>query len=123
MNEQFLKERRLKLREEFSEKGVARVSAELQSGQINGEFDLADAREWLAEQELLSSAKRDEREEIILSIAKEANEIARQASAIADADLKAAREQARWAKWAAIIATIAAITANKENIISFFLNG
>ena len=77
----------------------------------NGTYNtqsLAIAQEWLRRKEearsATSSAKRDAREEEILSIAKEANRIASEART-------AAFEQARWAKWAAIIATIAAIIA------------
>jgi hypothetical protein len=71
--------------------------------------------EWLLrkdeERKLVSSSKRDAREEETLAIAREANSIALEALDTARSSSKSAKEQARWAMWAAIIATIAIIIA------------
>lgn len=89
----------------------------------------AEAKAWLAEQQLLRDAasadKRDAREEETLRIAKEALSFAKEANRLASEDLEAARgsaasaeeqassarQQALWAQWAAIIATVSAIAA------------
>jgi hypothetical protein len=60
----------------------------------------------------VAESKRDAREEETLSIAKEANAIARLEAA-------SAARSARWAKIAAIIAAIGAIIANRADITWF----
>ena len=72
-----------------------------------------DIEHWLrlkeSERNLTSSAKRDAREEATLSIAKEANDIARSAS--------------RWAMWAAIsaIIAIAIAIATKDQMLALII--
>ena len=75
----------------------------------------AEAKAWLAEQQLLrdeaSSAKRDAREEMTLSIAREANAIASDALSSSREANKFARNANRWAASATVIAIITAIIA------------
>ncbi len=81
-------------------------------GQYNAQH-LAIAQEWLRRKEearlAASSAKRDAREKETLSIAKEANAIARSQAV-------AAARSARYAMYAAVIAAIGAIIAAKAEI-------
>lgn len=69
------------------------------------------AKVWLAER---AEAKRNTREETILSIAKEANRIA----AVAEAS---ARASSRWAMYAAITAVIALAFAAKDQILALIV--
>ncbi|HKQ23150.1 MAG TPA: hypothetical protein VJT81_01755 [Burkholderiales bacterium] len=85
-----------------------RMFSEPSPTQVGYDAHKAFARAVLAERE---SAKRDEREEETLSIAKEANRIASEAR-------DSARSQTRWAIVAAISAAIAAIAAILAVIIS-----
>ena len=109
-------------REEFEKHGE--TGTRFKFSGMRGEVGKA-ADAWLAEQQSKRdeecSARRDEREERTLSIAKEANSIASRALEISERDLDTALTQLRWAKWAAILAAIAAITANKEDIINLFV--
>ena len=86
-------------------------------GQYNAQ-GLAIAQEWLRRKEYArmtaSSAMRDTREEETLSIAKEANAIARLEAA-------AAAQSARYAMYAAVIAAIGAIIAAKSEIYNLIL--
>ena len=90
---------------------------------------VALVKEWLArksdERASEASAKRDEREEKTLSIAKDALAIAEESNRIASEELAAAQasassavEQARWARWAAIIAMVAAVISTKDQILA-----
>jgi hypothetical protein len=82
-------------------------------------------REWLREcdeaRAFDSSAKRDAREEMTLSIAKEANRLASEANAIARLEAAAASRSARYAMYAAVIAAIGAIIAAKSEMYEFIL--
>ena len=75
---------------------------------------------WLADasfaRQLDESIKRDLREAETLSIASEANRLAKEALASARSSAASARSQATWARWATIIAIIAAIIAAKDQI-------
>jgi hypothetical protein len=108
-------------RSAFEQKGETVVRTLVAKGGTIG----AEASAWLEEQKLLRDAeaefKRDEREQEIFSIAKEANSLALQANEIAREQSKAAWRAARYAMYAAIIAATAAIAANKEGIVSLLL--
>ena len=69
-----------------------------------------------------ASARRDEREEATLEMAKEANRLASEANATARLEAAAASRSARYAMYAAAIAATGAIAANKDQIISVILN-
>ncbi len=83
----------------------SKVRIAIASGHYNPN-DAAVAQDWLKRKEearsAAASAIRDAREIETLSIAKEANDIARSAS--------------RWAMWASIIAVIAIVSEMKDQI-------
>lgn len=94
----------------LEELGYEAVLLEMAKGEGRMARPGSDGREavenWLrlkeSERALASSVKRDAREIETLSIAKEANDIARSAS--------------RWAMWASIIAVIAIVSEIKDQI-------
>ena len=94
------------------------VRERIAHGQYNAQH-LAIAQEWLRRKEesrsAASSAKRDARSEETLSIAKEANAIARLEAA-------SAARSARYAMYAAVIAAIGAIIAAKSEIYELIFN-
>lgn len=99
--------------ESLEAKGPETVLLEMAQGG-HGSPDSQTRREvesWLRSKLASLTSKRDEREEITLSIAKQANLLASEANSIARIEAAAAARSARWAKYAAIIAGIAATAA------------
>jgi len=109
---------KLFMAEEFEKIGEHQVRLKLESAPPDGYF-IAEAKLWLdlkaKEQLELEDAARSSREIETLSIAKEANSIARIAAA-------SAARASRYAMYAAIIAATIMIVENHEKILSLIFN-